>query len=422
MTLAGAGSVMNSYSDVDGVPAGADPWLLTDLLRDEWGFAGTVVSDYWAVPFLATMHRVAADADDAGALALTAGIDVELPDTIGFGAGWSEQVRRGELPEELVDRAARRVLTQKAELGLLDPDWTPEASVAARGRASTSTRRPTGRWPGSWPSGRSSCSTPAPPCRCSATAGRRCAGWPWSGRARPTRAPSWAATPSPTTCCRATPTSGWGSRCRAPLDALRAELPDVEVDATSGAARCTGDDRSGFAAAVAAAREADLCVALRRRPRRTVRPRHLRRGLRRRGPAAARACRRTCSRSCWRPARRWSWSSSPAGRTRWATCTAGPPVWCRRSCPARRAARRSPACCPGGSSPSGKLPVQIPRQPGGQPGTYLQPPLGAENTGTSNLDPTPLFPFGHGRSYTTLRGRRPADQRRRGAAPTASSP
>ena len=50
--------------------------------------------------------------------------------------------------------------------------------------------------------------------------------------------------------------------------------------------------------------------------------------------------------------------------------------------------------------PSGRLPVQIPRRPGGQPGTYLQPPLGAEHSGTSNLDPTPLFPFGHGRSYT----------------------
>ena len=48
------------------------------------------------------------------------------------------------------------------------------------------------------------------------------------------------------------------------------------------------------------------------------------------------------------------------------------------------------------------MPVQIPRHPGGQPGTYLQPPLGAENTGTSNLDPTPLFPFGHGCSYTTF--------------------
>ncbi len=52
--------------------------------------------------------------------------------------------------------------------------------------------------------------------------------------------------------------------------------------------------------------------------------------------------------------------------------------------------------------PGGKLPVQIPREPGGQPGTYLQPPLGAGHFGTSNLDPTPLFPFGHGRSYTTF--------------------
>jgi beta-glucosidase len=52
--------------------------------------------------------------------------------------------------------------------------------------------------------------------------------------------------------------------------------------------------------------------------------------------------------------------------------------------------------------PSGKLPVQIPKQPGGQPGTYLQPPLGAENAGISTVDPTPLFPFGHGTSYTTF--------------------
>jgi hypothetical protein len=52
--------------------------------------------------------------------------------------------------------------------------------------------------------------------------------------------------------------------------------------------------------------------------------------------------------------------------------------------------------------PSGKLPVQIPRHPGGQPGTYLQPPLGVENAGISTVDPTPLFPFGHGGSYTTF--------------------
>jgi beta-glucosidase len=53
-------------------------------------------------------------------------------------------------------------------------------------------------------------------------------------------------------------------------------------------------------------------------------------------------------------------------------------------------------------NPGGKLPVQIPRHPGGQPGTYLQPPLGAEHSGVSNLDPTPLYAFGHGGSYTTF--------------------
>jgi beta-glucosidase-like glycosyl hydrolase len=129
IALGGAGSVMNSYSDIDGVPAGADAWLLTDVLRGDWGFEGTVVSDYWAVPFLTTMHRVAADNDRAGALALTAGIDIELPDTHGFGAGLVDQVRAGTLPLEVVDRAVRRVLIQKIQLGLLDPDWTPESSV-----------------------------------------------------------------------------------------------------------------------------------------------------------------------------------------------------------------------------------------------------------------------------------------------------
>ncbi|TFW73944.1 glycoside hydrolase family 3 protein, partial [Escherichia coli] len=53
VTVAGAGSVMSAYNDIDGVPASADAWLLTDVLRGQWGFRGTVVSDYWSVPFLA---------------------------------------------------------------------------------------------------------------------------------------------------------------------------------------------------------------------------------------------------------------------------------------------------------------------------------------------------------------------------------
>jgi beta-glucosidase len=86
---------MNSYADIDGVPAGANSWLLTEVLREEWGFEGTVVSDYWAVPFLASLHRVVSSNAEAGALALEAGIDVELPDTLGYGDGLVKLVRTG---------------------------------------------------------------------------------------------------------------------------------------------------------------------------------------------------------------------------------------------------------------------------------------------------------------------------------------
>ena len=120
----GAGSVMNSYSDVDGVPAGASVGLLTTVLRDRWGFEGSVVSDYWAVTFLQTMHRVAEDATTAGAIALAAGIDVELPNTQSF-AHLVEAVKSGDVGEGEVERAARRVLRQKIELGLLDEGHDP---------------------------------------------------------------------------------------------------------------------------------------------------------------------------------------------------------------------------------------------------------------------------------------------------------
>ncbi|GLP64920.1 hypothetical protein TUSST3_15400 [Streptomyces sp. TUS-ST3] len=109
----GARSVMNSYADVDGMPAGADPALLTRLLREDWGFEGTVVSDYWSIAFLRTMHRIAATEGEAGARALTAGIHVELPDTLCYGEPLAQLVREGSVPEELVDRAVRRVLLQK---------------------------------------------------------------------------------------------------------------------------------------------------------------------------------------------------------------------------------------------------------------------------------------------------------------------
>src|SRR4051794_10983705 len=122
---AGARSVMNSYSDLDGVPVAADPAVLTGLLRDTLGFTGTVVADYFAVSFLQALHRVAADEADAAHQALQAGIDIELPTVHCYGRPLLDAVAEGAVDAALVDRAVERVLRQKCELGLLDAGWEP---------------------------------------------------------------------------------------------------------------------------------------------------------------------------------------------------------------------------------------------------------------------------------------------------------
>jgi beta-glucosidase len=127
---AGARSVMNAYPDLDGLPVAADPALLTGVLRDELGFAGTVVADYFAVTFLHSLHGVAADAGEAAGLALAAGIDVELPTVAAYGEPLVAAVEAGAVDEALVDRALARVLAQKCELGLLDAGWSPEPSAS----------------------------------------------------------------------------------------------------------------------------------------------------------------------------------------------------------------------------------------------------------------------------------------------------
>jgi beta-glucosidase len=130
---AGARSVMNSYNDLDGVPTAADSWLLTDVLRGELGFTGTVVADYFSVSFLQSLHQVAANPADAARLALTAGIDVELPTVNCYGPPLIEAVHEGRIDVRLVDRALERVLRQKAELGLLDPTWSPDPAAVTDG-------------------------------------------------------------------------------------------------------------------------------------------------------------------------------------------------------------------------------------------------------------------------------------------------
>jgi beta-glucosidase-like glycosyl hydrolase len=400
VAVGGAGSVMNSYSDLDGVPAGADQWLLTDLLRGEWGFAGSVVSDYWAVPFLASMHRIAADFDEAGAQALAAGIDVELPDTIGFGAGLVERVRRGELPEALVDRAARRLLTQKVELGLLDAGWTPECSVADA--AAVDLDSPANRALAREMAERSVVLLEAGPAL------------PLLGDGRP--APRRVAVVGPCAGdprvfmgCYAFPNHvlprhpglGLGLEVQTAVDALAAELPGVEIVHQQG---CTvqGTDRSGFGAALAAARGADLCVAFV-------------------GDLAGLFGHGSSGEGCDAEDLRLPGVQADlldellqTGTPTVVVVVSGRPYalgdvhgraagLVQAFMPGEEGGPAIAGALSGRVQPSGKLPVQIPKRPGGQPRTYLQPPLGSpESAGISTLDATPLYPFGYGGSYTTF--------------------
>ncbi len=120
------GSIMNSYSTVDGIPVGANRQVLTELLRDELGFEGTVVSDYGTIANLFDRQGVATDLKDAGRLALEAGLDVELPAAKGYGPTLVDAVHEGLVPEDLVDRSVLRILRDKFALGLFDHPYVDE--------------------------------------------------------------------------------------------------------------------------------------------------------------------------------------------------------------------------------------------------------------------------------------------------------
>lgn len=117
---AGAWSVMLSYNEIDGIPVHASKKYLRDILRDELGFDGMVISDYGAVEILDKFHHVADGKLQAGKLALEAGVDMEAITIYGYGEELKDAVRRGEVDEQLVDEAVLRVLTVKFQVGLFD--------------------------------------------------------------------------------------------------------------------------------------------------------------------------------------------------------------------------------------------------------------------------------------------------------------
>jgi beta-glucosidase len=392
---AGARSVMTCYNDVDGLPGSANAAMLTGLLRNRYGFTGTVVADYFAVSFLHSQHGVAAGKGEAAALALAAGLDVELPTVDCFGAPLLAALADGLVDPALIDRAAARVLTQKCELGLLDPDWSPEPP-ALRGAAAL-----TGGGglddPGSRALARELASRSivllhndgvlplAPGLRVCVTGPRAddpaamlgCYSFPVHVL------PGYPGLPA-------------GVELPTVLAALRADPARYPVSYAPGCPVLGGDDEQ-LAAAAAAAADADVCVAVLGD---------------RSGMFGAGTSGEGCdAASLDLPGRQGELldALTATGTPVVLVLLAGRPydiaAWLPRLAavvcgffPGEEGAPALADILSGRVSPSGRLPVSFPG-PGGVQGGYRQPRLGQRGS-VSAVDPTPLFPFGHGLSYS----------------------
>lgn len=396
-------SVMNSYTDLDGIPSAADTALLTGLLREGWGFEGTVVADYFAVAFLHTLHGAAAGWGDAAALALTAGIDVELPTVHTFGAPLLAAVRDGRLDESIIDRALRRVLRQKSELGLLDPGWSAVPPVL-QGRDLSDADRLRG-------------TVDLDPAENRALA-RRIAEEAIvllrNDGVLPLAAPRSIAVLGPTAAdpyamlgCYSFPAHigvrhpevAMGIEIPTLLESITAEFDGATVihrEATS----IDGGETALIAEAVAAAAEADVIVlALGDRA-----------GLFGRGTSGEGCDAETLT----LPGAQQQLldAALDTGRPVVVVLLAGRP-YALGSAPTRAAAivqtffpgeeggAAIAGVLSGRVNPSGRLPVSVPATSGSQPTTYLSAPL-AQRSAVSNIDPTAAYPFGAGIGYSAF--------------------
>jgi beta-glucosidase len=126
---AGAQSIMTAYNSIDGVPCSANTYLLTDVLRQQWGFLGFTVSDLGSITGLATNHRVAATRPEAAALAINAGLDDDLSG-YGYDKELLEAVQQKLVAPEVLDRAVGRVLRVKFEMGLFENPYVDPTKAA----------------------------------------------------------------------------------------------------------------------------------------------------------------------------------------------------------------------------------------------------------------------------------------------------
>ncbi|MEM7329287.1 MAG: glycoside hydrolase family 3 N-terminal domain-containing protein [Pseudomonadota bacterium] len=127
---ANAASVMASYNEIDGIPSHANEWLLNDVLRGEWGFDGVVVADYFAINELQVRHRLVDSLGAAGALAISSGVDFELPDGVAF-YQMKDAIEAGDLDISIVDTAVERVLRMKKRGGVFTDPYADGAEADA---------------------------------------------------------------------------------------------------------------------------------------------------------------------------------------------------------------------------------------------------------------------------------------------------
>jgi beta-glucosidase len=123
-------AVMASYNEIDGVPSHANKWLLTGVLRGEWGYKGAVVSDYFAIEQMADIHHIEPDHAAAAIRALRAGVDLDNPNGASFGT-LVASVRAGRVTEKEIDAAVRRFLTLKFQAGLFEHPFQDAAAADA---------------------------------------------------------------------------------------------------------------------------------------------------------------------------------------------------------------------------------------------------------------------------------------------------
>ena len=383
-----ARSVMHAYNEIDGIPVAASPEYLTDLLRSDWGFSGTVVADYFGVAFLERLQRVAGSLGEAAALALTAGVDIELPTGDAYLAPLAELVRSGAVDEALVDRAVRRALEQKAELGLLGNTFdseppteidldSPKHRQVARELAEQSIILLAND--GTLPLANPGSIAVIGPNADRVAAMMGCYSFVNHVISLHDGVEDGIAVPTV-------------------LESLRAEFSNAELSYAQG---CGVDDqdRSGFAEALALAGNADLTVLVV-------------------GDQAGLFGRGTVGEGCDRDdlelpgvQRQLAEELLAQGKPVVIVAITGRPYvldWAVERAngvlqaffPGEEGGPALAGIISGRVNPSAKLPVSLPRSAGAQPYTYLHPALGGDS-GVTNLSSVPVRPFGFGLSYTT---------------------